>query len=360
MSYVKGEKHMMDDVFAQESSKSELQDTVYSLVHPDLLLELQREIEAEMAQEVEAAVKKQQQIYYLETTATIQTEMSAVMADVDMQKLINTKFAAMVSRAKILESAVCNGEKCENWDVLLAGAQRKVEALTKELAAEKGRHSIDAHRASSEDKDASALVDQDELIAQKIEDDLVYWHGLANVYYAMLHPPATPVPYHTPPPPPPHCFGLKTVYGATGSISTGPSGTATDLDHKDCRWVIKTPQSQIVLNFPDLHVLGSEGRVSIYVGPENVALYKNEDVINWQSAFKSFTSLAYPAPIVCPSNEVLVVFHTAAGDVTDSHFDLTWSSGIEASTKALIADALLSSEVHQQILGSRPLHPTTH
>ena len=31
-----------------------------------------------------------------------------VMKDVDIQKLINTKFAAMISRAKILESTVCN------------------------------------------------------------------------------------------------------------------------------------------------------------------------------------------------------------------------------------------------------------
>jgi len=34
-------------------------------------------------------------------------------------------------------------------------------------------------------------------------------------------------------------------------------------------------------------------------------------------------------------------------------------AGIEASAKALIADALLSSEVHQQILGGA-VHPTAH
>lgn len=364
MSYVKGEKHMMDDVFAQESSKSEMEDTVYTLVHPDLLIELQHEIEVEMEEEVQVAVKKEQQEYYLRTTATIQKEMGAVMDDVDRQKIINTKFSAMVSRAKRLEKQVCKGEKCENWDALLAGAQKKVDALRKELAAENKRYKAHVSLESDKDKDESAMVDDDEQQAQKMEEDLTYWHGLANVYYAMLHPRTTqppPIPYQTPSPPPPHCSGLKTIYGPTGSITSGPAGGAGEvpadsatLYNNDCRWVIKSPAPAIVLRFPNLKVLGSEGRISIYVGPDNVALYKNEDVINWQSAYKSFTGLAYPAPIVCHSNEVLVVFHTAASDAAKSEFDMTWTSGIEASAKALIDDALQSTEVQQQLLASVP------
>ena len=85
-SFTKGEAHMINDVFNQESSKEELTDPVYGLVHPELLLELQKEIEREMQEEVDAAVKKEQQEYYLRTTATIQKEMGAVMDDVDKQK----------------------------------------------------------------------------------------------------------------------------------------------------------------------------------------------------------------------------------------------------------------------------------
>ena len=61
-----------------------------------------------------------------------------------------------------------------------------------------------------------------------------------------------------------------------------------------------------MLRFPNVQLKGADSRVSIFVGPENVELYKHEDVVNWASAYKSFTGSAYPAPIVCPSNEVHV------------------------------------------------------
>jgi hypothetical protein len=34
-------------------------------------------------------------------------------------------------------------------------------------------------------------------------------------------------------------------------------------------------------NVCQVKLMGSDGRVSIFVGPENVALYKDEDVVNW-------------------------------------------------------------------------------
>jgi hypothetical protein len=225
MSYSKGESHMINDVFSQESSKDELEDVVYQLVHPELLTELQHEIEAEMEEEVQAAVKKEQQEYYLRTTAKIQTEMGSVMDDVDRQKNINTKFSNMVTRAKELENEICKGKPCEKWDELLAGAQKKVDALEKALAIERKHHQADVKMESEKDKDETALLDSAEANAGNLEEDLTYWHGLANVYYAMLHPRTTPMPIQTPPPPPPHCAGLKTIYGPTGSISTGPAGT---------------------------------------------------------------------------------------------------------------------------------------
>jgi hypothetical protein len=73
--------------------------------------------------------------------------------------------------------------------------------------------------------------------------------------------------------------------------------------------------------------------------PENVALYKNEDIINWASAFKSFTGDAYPAPIVCPSNEVLVVFKTDAHNAAKSSMKMTWGS---ASATQVIAEESLA------------------
>lgn len=293
------------DVLSAESSKHELEDHIYQLIHPSLLAELQKEIEKEMSEEVQEAVDKEQQEYYLRNTGKIQHEMGAVMQDVDAQKSINAHFSAMVTRAKSLEKDICKGESCENWDLLLAGAQKKVDALSKELAIERRTHKNDLNRIREEDKDLTANMDSDEQKARKLEEDLTYWRGLANVYYAMLHPRTAPMQTPTPlPPPPPHCSGLKLIYGAAGSISSGPAGTATDLEHNDCRWIIKSPNPEIVLRFPNLKVLGAEGRVSIFVGPENVELYKNEDVVNWASAYKSFTGLAYPAPVVCPAGEV--------------------------------------------------------
>ena len=310
MSFTKGEAHMINDVFHQDSTKDELSDPVYRLVRPELLEELQHEIELEMEEEVQEAVKKEQQEYYLRTTATIQKEMGAVMDDVDKQKKIDDRFHAMVKRAKELESGICQGAsaRCDNWDALLAGAQKKVDALKKQLAAQHRRLAERERASHQKDADESALVDSEEQKAKDMEKELSYWHGLSNVYYAMLHPPkpqpAQPAPR---PPPPPHCSGLKTIYGATGSISTGPAGTATEPEHNDCRWIIKSPSAEIVLRFPNVKLMGSDSRVSIFVGPENVALYKNEDVINWASAYKSFTGSAYPAPIVCHSDEVHIV-----------------------------------------------------
>jgi len=308
------------DVLSAESSRHELEDHVYQLVHPSLLAELQHEIEREMAEEVQEAVDKEQQEYYLRNTASIQREMGAVMKDVNAQKSINSRFSAMVKRAKSLEKEICTGESCEDWDSLLAGAQKKVDALSKELATERKLHRADLDRISEEDKDLTADMFSDEQKALKVEQDLTYWRGLTNVYYAMLHPRTAPAPVQTPPPvppPPPHCSGLKLIYGAAGSISSGPAGTATDLDHNDCRWIIKSPNPEIVLRFPNLKVLGAEGRVSIFVGPENVELYKDEDVVNWSSAYKSFTGLAYPAPIVCPAGEVGLHLHAPCADLRE-------------------------------------------
>jgi hypothetical protein len=308
MSYVKGETHMMNDVFNKENTESELKDHLFELIHPSLLKELEGEIAREMEEEVQQAVKKEQQEYYLDTTKSIQTEMNGVMEDVNSQKQINSRFMSIVKRAKQLQGEECHGEKCENWDALLAAAQKKVDALRKELATEKKARRADRAMEHAKEQKYSAITDSASSKSEKLEDEIKYWHGLANVYYAMLHP-RTPPPA-PPPPPPPHCSGLKTIYGAVGSISTGPASSVVNPDFNDCRWVIKSPVAGIVLRFPGVKLPGSEARVSVFVGPENVALYKDEDVINWAAAYKSFTGLTYPAPIVCHSNEVSFCFQT--------------------------------------------------
>eukprot|EP00961_Rhodomonas_salina_P082112 1104325-Rhodomonas_salina.2 len=134
-------------------------------------------------------------------------------------------------------------------------------------------------------------------------------------------------------PPPPRCAGLTEVDGASGNITTGvstsPAGTV-----EDCRWIIRAPpgRSSITLQFSEVHIMGDKSRVSIFVGPENVALYKNEDVslrfalrcefeaifckvdaigadtseqvVNWSSAYRSFSGSTFPLPVHCNSNEV--------------------------------------------------------
>ena len=64
--------------------------------------------------------------------------------------------------------------------MLLAGAQRKVDDLTKELAAEKARDSIDARRASSEEKDVSALVVQCVAACCSVVQCVAVWCSVLN------------------------------------------------------------------------------------------------------------------------------------------------------------------------------------
>ena len=45
----------------------------------------------------------------------------------------------------------------------------------------------------------------------------------------------------------------------------------------------------------DVHLKGEQGRVSIFVGPENVGLYKDQQDTSWASAFKVSTA-SLPMP----------------------------------------------------------------
>ncbi len=59
------------------------------------------------------------------------------------------------------------------------------------------------------------------------EQEMQHWKDLATEYHDELQQTPPPPP---PPPPtiPPHCKGIVTVYGASGSVDTG--GPATDLE----------------------------------------------------------------------------------------------------------------------------------
>jgi hypothetical protein len=46
-----------------------------------------------------------------------------------------------------------------------------------------------------------------------------------------------------------------------------PPLSRANKQRNDCRWIIKSPSSAIVLHFPDVHAKGDEGRVTIFVGP---------------------------------------------------------------------------------------------
>jgi hypothetical protein len=51
------------------------------------------------------------------------------------------------------------------------------------------------------------------------------------------------------------------------AFSSFPPLSRANKQHNDCRWIIKSPSSAIVLHFPDVHAKGDEGRVTIFVGP---------------------------------------------------------------------------------------------
>jgi hypothetical protein len=62
------------------------------------------------------------------------------------------------------------------------------------------------------------------------EQEMQHWKDLATEYHDELQQTPPPPPPRPPPPPttPPHCKGIVTVYGASGSVDTG--GPATDLE----------------------------------------------------------------------------------------------------------------------------------
>jgi hypothetical protein len=51
------------------------------------------------------------------------------------------------------------------------------------------------------------------------------------------------------------------------AFSSSPPLSRANKQRNDCRWIIKSPSSAIVLHFPDVHAKGDEGRVTIFVGP---------------------------------------------------------------------------------------------
>jgi len=121
-----------------------------------------------------------------------------------------------------------------------------------------------------------------------------------------------------------HCSGLKFFLSRSGTVTTG---TGPAPSPNDCRWVITAPNaSHITLTFADFNVPGVFGRVWIFVGPADVALWSSNDVIETGRAYASFTGSMDPSPVECDSNTVLVVFETEDSDADHAGFNMTWTS----------------------------------
>jgi len=362
-SYISGEQHVMNDLFKQQKAEDSAVKNAFYHARDKMSRVLEASIEKQEEREKFLAVEVERRKHWV-LPERVDSEIKSMYKDIYHSHLLMNNFNKLGEKVRDVEDAICDGRPCKHWHNLLDSTQTKVKDLEHRLAHENEAHTLDLKEFRGRD---NAM---DESKARAIKDisnsgkEMQHWKDLAakyqEEYQEELKKPPPPPP---PPPPPKHCKGLVTMYGSWGAVDTG--GPATDLQHNDCRWLIKSSSSAVVLHFPDFHVKGDEGRVSIFVGPENVALYKNEDVINWASAFKSFTGEAYPAPIVCPSSEVLVVFKTDAHNAAKSNLKMTWGPAVanEVTTKeslAVLKTSTVTQSGTQQVLLEKPLVVVHH
>ena len=337
-SYVAGEQHVMHDVFKQQTVEDAAVKEAFYNARDKMSRILEATIERQEAREEVAAVDAERRKHWVQPKR-VEGEMRNMYSDIYHSHQLMYNFNKLGEEVRGVEDKICDGHPCKHWHALLDKTQAKAQDL-EQFRGRKHVMTLSKHRVAED-------MARDEKEAQ-------HYKELATEYFNELQqtPPPPPPP---PPTPPPHCKGLVTLLGPSGSVDTG--GPATDPEHNDCRWLIKSTSSAIVLHFPDFHVKGDEGRVSIFVGPENVALYKNEDVINWASAFKSFTGDAYPNPIVCPSSEVLVVFKTDAANAFKSKLKMTWgptSAAKEIARESLAVLRHPEADGSHQVLMEKP------
>ena len=126
---------------------------------------------------------------------------------------------------------------------------------------------------------------------------------------------------------PVHCSGLKELNGPEGSLSTGPNaGPIPDPDV--CRWIIRSPgAAAIALTFSDPVLRG--GQIFVFTGEENVRLYAGMQRTRGfpfeASAYAVYSAASRaPAALLCPSDQVLLVFVTDHSDAARDGFALRW------------------------------------
>mmetsp|Transcript_6874 Transcript_6874/g.24106 ORF Transcript_6874/g.24106 Transcript_6874/m.24106 type:complete len:272 (-) Transcript_6874:1391-2206(-) len=232
-------------------------------------------------------------------------------------------------RVEGLEQSICRDVNCDDpWQRMKQALNRKEEAR-KALARVKTEHLSNVELKKSEGKRFDGILNSLSNTSRWEDEEIQKWKEKSEELRALLHERETnqraaahkqpnvtaAVPYH--------CHGLVHLVGRRGSITTG-TGPVPDPSDNDCRWIIKSDKN-VLLQFQDFHIYGTSGRLTIFAGPKDVERYRNEDVINWASAFRSITGVKNEAPIACPSNEVLLVFKTSAINAERSGFNLTWS-----------------------------------
>jgi len=264
-AYIDGEKNILDLFFRESEATNTMVDKAYAVARQRLVKRLEEELEAHFQEEVQEALRARRDKL---ARSQIQSEIGALGKSMEAQQTSVQGLAELGAKIRALELDLCSGKPCKEVP----------EAI---VSKERGRW------ADKEQEYAAQIA----ALQKKSKD----WEDKARKYLAMLQSK----------PPPPRCAGLTEVDGASGNITTGvstsPAGTV-----EDCRWIIRAPpgRSSITLQFSEVHIMGDKSRVSIFVGPENVALYKNEDVVNWSSAYRSFSGSTFPLPVHCNSNEV--------------------------------------------------------
>eukprot|EP00286_Rhodomonas_abbreviata_P009818 CAMPEP_0181342224 /NCGR_PEP_ID=MMETSP1101-20121128/30875_1 /TAXON_ID=46948 /ORGANISM="Rhodomonas abbreviata, Strain Caron Lab Isolate" /LENGTH=415 /DNA_ID=CAMNT_0023453645 /DNA_START=237 /DNA_END=1484 /DNA_ORIENTATION=+ len=344
-AYMDGEKNILDMFYKEENEDDAEVEKAYTDEHNRLVLRLEKELQDQMAREVQNALQKNFQKALDESD--VANKMRRLENDVAGQNSTLQSFNDdIVPKIRSLEHAVCDGRPCKDWPKVLAEETRKVEEetsrnnLLSKTLEELGGREKQYIKEMSDLETKYRLSDQE---TNEWKDRAKKYAIKAEKYWELLHTTPAPPP---PAPTPPRCSGLKELEGTSGEITAGINENSASSE-EDCRWIIRAPpgSSSITLHFSNVHIYGSKSRVSVFVGPENVALYEHEDVINWSSAFVSFTGTVYPRPVHCNSNEVLVVLHGEPRQ-KESGFDMSWEADEKSQEKAIQGAELQQSAAH--------------
>ena len=116
-------------------------------------------------------------------------------------------------------------------------------------------------------------------------------------------------------------------------MSTGSNLDASQIPNPNvCRWIIRSPGAgSIALTFSNV-VLRGGGQIFVFSGWANVWLYsgmvRTKGFPFEASAYAAYSAKSRPpSTLVCPADQVLVVFTTDPGSAAQNGFDMSWRAG---------------------------------